>query len=70
MAAFAQRHRFKGGQLARTGSIKNYVGPVVVSICDCYISQPLVAKARVYAEAFALRGYDRVQLAAAHNQRE
>ena len=34
------------------------------------ISQPLVEKAGVYAEAFAPRGYDSVQLAVAHNLRE
>ena len=34
------------------------------------ISQPLVEKAWVYAEAFAPWGYDSVQLAAAHNLRE
>jgi hypothetical protein len=34
------------------------------------ITQPLVEKAGVYAEAFALRGYDSVQLAAAHNLHE
>ena len=31
------------------------------------VTQPLVKKAGMYAEAFALRGYDSVQLAAAHN---
>ena len=31
------------------------------------VSQPLVEKAGVYAEAFGLRGYDSVQLAAAHS---
>jgi hypothetical protein len=30
------------------------------------VTQPPVEKAGMYAEAFALRGYDRVQLAAAH----
>ncbi|MCP9783355.1 type II toxin-antitoxin system VapC family toxin [Cyanobium sp. WKJ7-Wakatipu] len=30
------------------------------------VAQPLVEKAGMYAEAFALRGYDSVQLAAAH----
>ncbi len=34
------------------------------------VTQPLVEKAGVYAEAFALRGYDSVQLAAAHNLHE
>ena len=31
------------------------------------VNQPLVEKAGMYAEAFGLRGYDSVQLAAAHN---
>ena len=30
------------------------------------VTQPLVEKAGMYAEAFGLRGYDSVQLAAAH----
>ena len=30
------------------------------------VTQPLVEKAGVFAEAFGLRGYDSVQLAAAH----
>ena len=34
------------------------------------ITQPLVEKAGVFAEAFALRGYDSVQLAAAHQLHE
>lgn len=34
------------------------------------ITQPLVEKAGVFAEAFVLRGYDSVQLAAAHQLHE
>ena len=34
------------------------------------VTQPLVEKAGMYAEAFALRGYDSLQLAAAHNLRQ
>ena len=34
------------------------------------ITQPLVEKAGTYAEAFALRGYDSIQLAAAHQLHE
>jgi hypothetical protein len=34
------------------------------------ITQPLVERAGVFAEAFALRGYDSVQLAAAHQLHE
>ncbi len=34
------------------------------------VTQPLVEKAGVFAEAFGLRGYDSVQLAAAHRLHE
>ena len=34
------------------------------------ITQPLVEKAGMYSEVFALRGYDSVQLAAARNLHE
>ena len=34
------------------------------------VNQPLVEKAGIYAEAFGLRGYDSVQLAAAHQLHE
>ena len=34
------------------------------------ITQPLVEKAGTYAEAFALRGYEGIQLAAAHQLHE
>ncbi len=34
------------------------------------VTQPLVEKAGMYAEAFALRGYNSVQLAAAHQLHE
>ena len=67
MAAFAQRTRFKGASqsgLAQARSMFERAWPDFV-IAD--ITQPLVEKAGIYAEAFALRGYDSVQLAAAHN---
>ena len=67
MAAFAQRTRFKGASqsgLAQARSMFERAWPDFV-IAD--ITQPLVEKAGMYAEAFALRGYDSVQLAAAHN---
>ena len=67
MAAFAQRTRFKGASqsgLAQARSMFERAWPDFV-IAD--VTQPLVEKAGMYAEAFALRGYDSVQLAAAHN---
>ncbi len=56
MAAFAQ---------ARSHFVHSWPN---FAIAD--LTQPLVEKAGVYAEAFALRGYDSVQLAAAHNLHE
>ena len=67
MAAFAQRTRFKGASqsgLAQARAMLEQAWPDFV-IAD--VTQPLVEKAGMYAEAFALRGYDSVQLAAAHN---
>jgi uncharacterized protein len=67
MAAFARRTRFKGAiesGLAQAQSIFERAWPDFV-IAD--VTQPLVEKAGMYADAFALRGYDSVQLAAAHN---
>ncbi|MCP9777266.1 type II toxin-antitoxin system VapC family toxin [Cyanobium sp. T1G-Tous] len=67
MAAFAQRTRFKGANqlgLDQARSMFERAWPDFV-IAD--VTQPLVEKAGIYAEAFALRGYDSVQLAAAHN---
>jgi predicted nucleic acid-binding protein len=66
MAAFAQRTRFKGASqsgLAQARSMFEQAWPNFV-IAD--VTQPLVEKAGMYAEAFGLRGYDSVQLAAAH----
>ena len=70
MAALAQRTRFKGTNqsgLAQARSMFEKAWPGFV-IAD--ITQPLVEKAGVFAEAFALRGYDSVQLAAAHQLHE
>jgi len=67
MAAFARRTRFKGASqfgLAQARSMFERAWPDFV-IAD--VTQPLVEKAGMYADAFALRGYDSVQLAAAHN---
>jgi predicted nucleic acid-binding protein len=70
MAALAQRTRFKGTNqsgLAQARSMFEQAWPGFV-IAD--ITQPLVERAGVFAEAFALRGYDSVQLAAAHQLHE
>jgi predicted nucleic acid-binding protein len=70
MAALAQRTRFKGtnhSRLAQARSMFEQAWPGFV-IAD--ITQPLVERAGVFAEAFALRGYDSVQLAAAHQLHE
>ncbi len=67
MAAFARRARFKGASesgLAQARSMFEKAWPDFV-IAD--VTQPLVEKAGMYAEAFAMSGYDSVQLAAAHN---
>ena len=70
MAALAQRTRIKGTNqsgLAQARTMFEQAWPGFV-IAD--ITQPLVEKAGVFAEAFALRGYDSVQLAAAHQLHE
>ena len=71
MAAFAQRSRFKGANktaLAQSRTAFEQAGGNGFAIAD--ISQLLVEKAGIDAEAFALRGYDSVQLAAAHTLKE
>ena len=70
MAAFAQRCRFKGANLPALAKSRTALEQAWYEFAIVDISQPLVEKAGVYAEAFALRGYDSVQLAAAHNLRE
>ena len=70
MAAFARRARFKAASecgLAQARAMFEKAWPDFV-IAD--ITQPLVEKAGMYAEAFALRCYDSVQLAAAHQLHE
>jgi len=70
MAALAQRSRVKGAnqrelQQARQILIDAWGHFVVVEV-----TQALVEKAGTFADAFALRGYDSVQLAAAHTLQE
>ena len=70
MAAFAQRSRVRGANqdgLARARPLFDQTWSDF-SIAD--VTQPLVNKAGMVAEAFALRGYDSVQLAAVHSLHE
>jgi predicted nucleic acid-binding protein len=70
MAAFAQRSRVKGANQAGLTQAKSLFENTWSNFVISEVTQPLVEKAGMYAEAFALRGYDNVQLAAAHNLHE
>ena len=70
MAAFAQRSRVKGANQPGLTQVRSMFVQAWPDFAIAEITQPLVEKAGVYAEAFALRGYDSVQLAAAHNLHE
>ena len=70
MAAFAQRCRFKGANTSALAQSRSAFEQAWHGFAIVEISQLLVEKAGFYAEAFALRGYDSVQLAAAHNLQE
>jgi predicted nucleic acid-binding protein len=70
MAAFAQRSRVKGANQAGLAQAKSRFENTWSNFVISEVTQPLVEKAGMYAEAFALRGYDSVQLAAAHNLHE
>jgi predicted nucleic acid-binding protein len=70
MAAFAQRSRVKGANQAGLAQAKSLFENTWSNFVISEVTQPLVEKAGMYAEAFALRGYDSVQLAAAHNLHE
>jgi predicted nucleic acid-binding protein len=66
MAALAQRSRIQGANQSELQQARQ-------TFIDCWndfaiveVTQPLVEKAGIYADGFALRGYDSVQLAAAH----
>ncbi len=67
MAAFAQRSRIKGANQAMLAKAKYALEQAWQGFAIADVNQPLVEKAGVYAEAFALRGYDSVQLAGAHS---
>lgn len=66
MAAFAQRSRIKGANQPALAKARVALEQTWQSFAIADVTQPLVEKAGIYAEAFALRGYDSVQLAAAH----
>jgi predicted nucleic acid-binding protein len=70
MAALAQRSRVKGANQAGLAQAKSRFENTWSNFVISEVTQPLVEKAGMYAEAFALRGYDSVQLAAAHNLHE
>ena len=66
MAAFAQRTGFKGASQSGIAQARSMFEQAWPGFAIADITQPLVEKAGVFAEAFGLRGYDSVQLAAAH----
>jgi predicted nucleic acid-binding protein len=70
MAALAQRSRIKGANQTMLAQAKSALEKAWSDFAIVDVTQPLVEKAGVYAEAFALRGYDSVQLAAAHSLQE
>lgn len=70
MAAFAQRSRVKGANQAGLAQARSNFEHSWHNFAIADVTQPLVEKAGVYAEAFSLRGYDSVQLAAAHSLHE
>ena len=70
MAAFAQRTRFKGANQSGLAQARSMLEQAWPGFAIADVTQPLVEKAGVFAEAFALRGYDSVQLAAAHQLHE
>jgi hypothetical protein len=65
MAAFAQRSRIRGANQSMLAQAKSALVKAWSDFAIADVNQPLVEKAGVYAEAFALRGYGSVQLAAA-----
>ena len=70
MAAFAQRTRFKGANQAGLAQARSMFEQVWPGFAIADVTQSLVEQAGVFSEAFALRGYDSVQLAAAHQLHE
>jgi len=70
MAALAQRTRFKGANQAGLAQARSMFEQAWPGFAIADVTQSLVKKAGVFSEAFALRGYDSVQLAAAHQLHE
>lgn len=70
MAALAQRTRFKGANQAGLAQARSMFEQAWPGFAVADVTQSLVEKAGVFSEAFALRGYDSVQLAAAHQLHE
>ncbi|MFN9660306.1 MAG: type II toxin-antitoxin system VapC family toxin [Cyanobacteriota bacterium] len=70
MAALAQRTRFKGTNQSRLAQARSMFEQAWPGFVIADITKPLVEKAGVFAEAFALRGFDSVQLAAAYQLHE
>ena len=70
MAAFAQRSRIKGANQTMLAQAKSALEKAWSDFAIADVNQPLVEKAGFYAEVFALRGSDSVQLAAAHSLQE
>ena len=70
MAAFAQRTRFKGANQAGLAQARSVFEQAWPGFAIADVTQSLVEQAGVFSEAFALRGYDSVQLAAAHQLHE
>ena len=70
MAAFAQRGRVKGANQAGLTQARSTFEQAWPGFAIADVTQSLVEKAGVFSEAFALRGYDSVQLAAAHQLHE
>jgi predicted nucleic acid-binding protein len=70
MAAFAQRSRIKGAHQPALAKARVALHQAWQSFAIAEVTQSLVEQAGVYAEASELRGYDSVQLAAAHHLHE
>lgn len=66
MAAFAQRTRFKGASQSGLSQAQSMFEQAWPGFAIADVTQALVEKAGIFAEAFALRCYASVQLAAAH----
>jgi predicted nucleic acid-binding protein len=66
MAALAQRTRVEGANQSGLAQARSMLEQAWADFAIVDVTQALVEQAGVFSEAFALRGYDSVQLAAAH----